>query len=43
MPTERERSELDVSDGVPLIVIERDSQDHEIYPADRALIQIITG
>jgi GntR family transcriptional regulator len=43
MPTDAERRKLGIGEGVPLIVVERGGQDPEIYPADRALIEVGTG
>jgi DNA-binding transcriptional regulator YhcF (GntR family) len=39
MPTERERNEHHINDGVPVFVIKRDGPD-EIYPADRFEIKV---
>jgi DNA-binding transcriptional regulator YhcF (GntR family) len=40
MPTEPERKKLGISEGVPILVIQRDGHDEEIHPADQIRIQI---
>lgn len=39
MPSPKERRALDVGDGVPLLVVERDGK-VETYPADRTALQV---
>ncbi|HEX6472266.1 MAG TPA: GntR family transcriptional regulator [Streptosporangiaceae bacterium] len=41
MPTARERRELKIDEGVPLLIVERDGRDVEVHPADRTVLQIL--
>lgn len=40
MPTESERCQLDIDDGVPLLVVARPGQGEELHPADRVVIEV---
>jgi DNA-binding GntR family transcriptional regulator len=39
MPTDPERHQLGLSDGVPLIVVRRKGHEPEIYPGDRTIVE----
>jgi DNA-binding transcriptional regulator YhcF (GntR family) len=41
MPTEPERKEHGINEGVPVLVVKRAGQSEEIYPADQ--VQIVCG
>jgi DNA-binding GntR family transcriptional regulator len=40
MPTESERRQLDIDEGIPVLVVERLGQPDEFHPADRAVIEV---
>jgi DNA-binding GntR family transcriptional regulator len=42
MPTAAERRELDVAEGVPVLLVERDGQT-ELYAGDRTVLRIAPG
>jgi GntR family transcriptional regulator len=39
MPTEQERRELGLSEGVPVLVVSREGADDEVLPADRYVVR----
>jgi hypothetical protein len=42
MPTDPERREYDINEGTPVLVVTRDGQAEEMYPADRVEIHVGT-
>lgn len=41
MPTADERAQLDLPEGVPVLVVERAGRDAETYPADRVTLRVV--
>lgn len=39
MPTEQERRQLGLPEGVPVLVVSREGQDDEVLPADRHVVR----
>jgi hypothetical protein len=40
MPTEPERREYGMKEGIPVLVVEREGQEEEMYPADRVKVRV---
>lgn len=41
MPSARERKELGIPEGVPVLVISRHGRGDEVHPADRTVVEVV--